>query len=203
MTDRAHELLPEYVLGTLTEEEEAEVEKALAESPELVAEMRSISDAYESLAESLVPVAPKPETKLRLLETMAENRYLPFVEELSRYFDLAVDRVRQILRMIDDPGAWEPGPMPGIELIHFAGGPNAFASDAGFVRYPPGFEFPPHEHEGPELTYVLEGTFIDGDGTAYGPGEMLIKEAGSQHEYRTGDDRTCIIAIAHVNYRVI
>jgi quercetin dioxygenase-like cupin family protein len=203
MTDRAHELLPEYVLGTLSEEEEAEVERALAESPELALELRAISDAYDALAASLPPVSPKPETKLRLLATMSENRYLPFVDELSRWFDLAVDRVKQILTMIDDPGAWEPGPMPGIQLIHFAGGPNAFAADTGFVRFPAGLHFPMHSHEGPELTYVLEGTLIDGDGTAYGPGDVLIKETGTSHEYRIGEDRDCVIAIAHVNYRIL
>ena len=203
MTDRARELLPEYLLGTLGEEEEAEVERALAASPELALELRAISDAYEALAASLPPVAPKAETKQRLLATMSENRHLPFVEELSRYFDLAVDRMKKILTMIDDPGAWESGPLPGIQLIHFDGGPNAFAADTGFVRFPAGLRFPEHQHEGPELTYVLEGTFIDGDGTAYGPGDVLIKETGTSHEYRIGEDRDCVIAIAQVNYRIL
>ena len=204
MTERALELLPEYVLGTLSEEQAKEVERALAESPELAAEMRAISDAYETFATSLPPVAPKPETRSRLLRAMSENRFLPFVDALSRYFDLAVERMTEILRMIDDAKAWEPGPMPGVELIHFDGGPDAFAADTGFVRFPAGSEFPQHSHQGPELTYVLQGTFTDRDsGTRYGPGEVLIKDAGSSHSLHIGEDEDCIIAIAHVDYVLI
>jgi hypothetical protein len=202
MTDRALELLPEYVLGTLSEEDAAVVERALAESPDLVAEMRAISDAYETLAMSLPSVQPKPDTKNRLLSTLSENRFLPFVDELSRYFDLAVDRMKQILRMIDDVAAWEPGPMPGVQLIHFAGGPNAFAPDTGFVRFPAGSIFPHHDHKGPELTYVLAGSFEDSDGKTYGPGDVLIKSPGNPHSLRIkGED--CIIAIAQVDYDLL
>ncbi len=203
MTDRALELLPEYVLGTLGEEDAKLVEDALEKSPELVAEMRAISDALEAFATTLSPVAPKADTKARLLATMSENRFLPFVDELSRYFDLAVDRVKQVLRMIDDPGAWERGPMPGIDLIHFDGGANAFAADTGFVRFPAGMHFPQHQHQGPELSFVLQGTIIDDDGTIYGPGDAMIKRAGTEHSYDVGDDQDLIIAIAHVGYDVL
>jgi putative transcriptional regulator len=202
MTERALELLPEYVLGTLADEDVALVERALAESPDLVAEMRAISDAYETLAMSLPAVEPRPDTKARLLSTLAENRFLPFADELSRYFDLAVEKMRQILRLIDDVTAWEPGPMPGVELIHFQGGPNAFAPDTGFVRFPAGSVFPEHDHKGPELTYVLSGSFTDSDGRSYGPGDVLIKSPGHPHSLQIGDE-DCIIAIAHVDYALV
>jgi quercetin dioxygenase-like cupin family protein len=203
MSDHVLELLPEYVLGTLSEEEAEEVERALAESPELVAEMRAISDAYETFAATLPSVAPKPETKARLLSSLAENRFLPFVDELSRHFDLAVDRMKQILRKIDDALAWEPGPMPGVSLIHFDGGPNAFAADTGFVRFPAGSIFPQHDHAGPELTYVLQGKFTDSDGKVYGPGDLMIKHPGESHSLKIGADEDCVIAIAQVDYLLI
>ncbi len=200
MSDRALDLLPEYLLGTLDERTTAEVERALDASPELVEELRSISAAFESFATSLPPIAPRTETKQRLLATMSENRFLPFVDELARYFDLAVDRMKTVLRMIDDPAAWGPGPTAGIDLIHFDGGANAFAADTGFVRFPAGFEFPMHVHHGPELSYVLEGRIIDDGGAVYVPGDAMIKAAGSRHSLRVGSERDCVIAIAHVSY---
>src|SRR5690606_23856782 len=123
-------LLPEYVLGTLTDEETRQVEAALARSPELVEEVRRMIEAFDAMALSLDPVAPKPATKERLFAALAgPDRFLPFLDDLARYFDLAADKVRALLARIDDPDAWEPGPMPGIQLIHFPGGPNAFAPD--------------------------------------------------------------------------
>ena len=58
-------------------------------------------------------------------------------------------------------------------------------------------------HRGPELSYVLSGKLIDADGTIYGPGDAMIKEAGSGHEYRVGDEEDLLIAIAHVGYDIV
>jgi putative transcriptional regulator len=203
MTERALALLPDYVLGLLGEAETREVEKALAASPDLVAEMRAISDAYESLATSLAPVAPSAEARLRLVEAIGTaDRFLPFLDDLAKMFDLAADKVRTLLRLLDDIGSWEEGPLPGIRLVHFEGGPNAYAADTGFVRLPPGLHFPYHTHDGPEVSYILSGAIRDDDGTVYGPGEMVVKGREDAHEYWVLEDE-CLIGIALAGFQIV
>jgi putative transcriptional regulator len=73
--------------------------------------------------------------------------------------------------------------------MHFAGGPNAFASDVGFVRFPAGLQFPHHRHLGREVNYVLQGVLRDGDGTLYYPGDALIKGVEDTHSSRSSKAR--------------
>lgn len=204
MSERVLELLPEYVLGTLSPDETAEVEAALDSSPSLAAEARAIGEAFDAMAAALPPVQPKSETKERLFQSLrGADRFLPFLDDLAGYFDLAAEKVRSLLALIDDPGAWKPGPVGGIRIIDFPGGPNAFAPDTGFVYFPAGLEFPYHQHRGPELTYVLQGAIEDEDGTVYRVGEALFKDADTPHAYRILDEEDCIIAIAQVGFDIV
>jgi len=200
MTDRALELLPllpEYVLGALSDEERAEVEAELERSPELRAEVSAIEEGFSSLAVALSPVKPSPNVKRRLLEAIAgKERYMPFAAALSGYFDLAIEKVQALIAAIDDPQtAWEQGPLAGIQLMHFAGGPRTATADVGFVKLPAGLHFPWHRHRGSEVNFVMEGTLRDYDGTVYGPGEALVKETGTEHEFFVGTDRDAMIAV--------
>ncbi len=52
------ELLPEYLLGSLGEDERLRVERALASSPELRAELDELHNTLFTLAETLDPVPP-------------------------------------------------------------------------------------------------------------------------------------------------
>jgi quercetin dioxygenase-like cupin family protein len=186
--------LPEYVLGLLPPDERAEIEMLVRASPEL---QREVSEIAEALALTITPVAPSASARARLLDSLdGVDRFRPFFADLARRFDLAVDRIRALVARIDDAAAWEPSPVPWVRLIHFAAGPAAAVSDAGFVKVDAGATFPHHRHLGHETNIILEGTMLDGD-RVYGPGEVVEWETGTEHEYSAGPERPLVIAAAH------
>jgi hypothetical protein len=144
---------------------------------------------------------PHPEARRRLLAALETGeRFSPFARDLASAFDLSLARVRELCELIDDPSAWQAGPLPGISLMHFAGGPNAIAPDTGFVRLPRGLQFPYHRHLGHELNYVLEGAVRDGDGTLYLPGEAIAMTPGSEHDFSVPGDADALIAVAQAGF---
>lgn len=189
MNTRALELIPDYVLGTLSEAETREVEAAIAASPELQKEAEEIREAFGLLPASLPMPAPSPDLKKRLLHAaMHEERLMPFAPALSKYFDLTVERVREILRWVDDKThEWIDGPAPGMFVLDFDGGPRVAHCDVGLIRMPANLHFPWHRHYGLEIQFVLEGEIRDFDGRIFRPGEAIEKLPGTEHEFFTGD----------------
>jgi hypothetical protein len=204
MNRKALDDLPEYVLGTLPEPELRALEAELAASSELRRELDAVREALGRASEvDSGPRAPLS-ARARLLDALASgDRYSPFLADLARHFDLAPERVRELLHAIDLPASWEAGPMPGIEVMHFAGGPRAVAPDTGFVRLPKGLEFPYHRHVGHEVNYVLEGAVRDGDGRLYVAGEAIVMEPGTAHEFSIPDDADALIAVIQAGFEFI
>jgi hypothetical protein len=203
MTGRERELLEEYVLGQLSQADERELLAALARSPELqreLAGLREIAAASLNVGE----LRPRPQARAALLRAVdgAERRFA-FVPDLVKLFDLGAERVRELLRLIDDATQWEAGPMPGISVMHFDGGPNALAADNGFVRLAAGLKFPMHRHLGNEVNYVLEGALRDGDGTLYLPGEGIVKNIDTPHEFSVPDAADALIAVSQDGFEII
>lgn len=188
-------LLPEYALGQLNPADADRVDAALAQSPDLRAALSAIEEVYFGLAASLPPVAPAANLKSRLLASVADDRFGPFLKDVARYCDLAVDKAKEILAVIGQPEKWDVGLVPGNLLFHFQGGPQAFAPDCGLVILPAGFEFPKHKHLGPEVNYILEGSMIDDDGRVYGPGEALEKTVADEHSFRIGPNGCTFLAV--------
>ena len=60
----------------------------------------------------------------------------------------------------------------------------------GLFKLAPGAVVPDHVHTALEQTYVLEGTFEDGDGVAHA-GDFIWRPEGNRHEARSPDG--CII----------
>lgn len=203
MSQRIMDLLPDFLMGGLPEAERAEVTAALRGSAALRAEVAALSEALFGLAEALPPVPPDPAVRARLLASAAQDRLLPFVDDLARICDLARDVMQAILRKLDDVAAWAPGPMPGIELIHFDHGPGCLAADTGVVRFPPGVVIPRHRHLSHEITYVLSGTMIDEDGRHYGPGEVLEKTVEDVHGFSATPDEPLVVVLVHSGFEFV
>jgi hypothetical protein len=202
--EAALELLPEYVVGALGEADVQALESLLESSPALRREATALSEAFDQLGAALPPLAPSAEARARLLDAAGgEDRFLPFVERIARWSDLAVETVRLLVRKIDQASAWEPGPFPGIELIHFEHGPAAIGADTGFVRFAPGFRFPMHAHAADEVNYILEGALIDSDGTVYGPGDALLKDSTLVHAFEAAGDRPTLVFVAQSGFEII
>jgi putative transcriptional regulator len=149
------------------------------------------------LALLLRPIAPSAGSRARLLSTICRKpvRLLPFHERLSKFFDLSVDRLQEILIDVDDPERWQRGPLPGMLLFHFEGGPRRAGADCGLMQLPPGFVLPRHRHLGDERALVLEGGYREDTGRAYLPGDAHHMRRGTRHGYRVFDDGPCLVAL--------
>lgn len=198
MSWRALDLLPEYVIGSLSPEERALVDAELARSPELRAELARVEATWGALADGLTPVPPPRGVKARLLETVTHgpDRYAPLLPRIARFADLGLEAVRRVVAAMAAPGApWNAGPMPGVQLFHISGGPAVAAADVGFVRFARGLKFPWHRHGGREVNLVIEGTITDHDGTVYRPGDALEMQGGTEHEFSVGADEDALILV--------
>lgn len=202
MSDKARQLLPEYVLGGLDEAEIGEVEVALEASASLRIELQELNEDLLGLAVALPAIAPSDAVKDRLFASMTADRFLPFVDELAKLCDLAFEKMKDVLRLADVREQWGEG-LPGVRLIHFEHGPGCLGLDTGLIEVDPGCEFPSHSHLGPEWGFVLQGTLIDDDGAEYGPGSILEKNVTDRHRVRAGPDGKLVYVVIHNGLEIL
>jgi hypothetical protein len=201
MKTREASRIAEFALRNLAEAELRAIQEELAPSDEL---RRELAELLEALAVPSTPVSPRPGAREALLAALGSGeRFRPFLPDLTRWCDLPGARVRDLLSQIDEPSAWEAGPLPGLAFLSFAAGPNAVAPDIGFARLPRGLCFPYHRHAGSEINYVLEGALRDDDGTLYLPGETMVKAPGSAHECHVPEDADALIVVVQVGFEII
>lgn len=186
MTD-LRELIPLYALGALEGDEAEAVERAVEADPALAAEL----DSYLALTPAITPGS---DVKDRLLASVGGGRFDAFSGRMSKLLDVTIDRARELLGLIERKASWE-NPVPGIHLIHFAGGPACAAADCGFVRIDPGCTFPWHTHRGDEVSILLHGTLRDA-GKVWHPGDEIVQSQGSEHDLTAGDDGAVYVARA-------
>ena len=198
--------LHDYVLGLLPDAERRKLDAEVARSAALAGEVRAVREALfggpaTAAATSATASRASAAGRAHLLNALDTGaRFAPFVTDLARHFDLGVARVRDLCDRIDRADAWEAGPLPGIGVMHFAGGPHAIAPDTGFVRLPRGLQFPYHRHQGHEVNYVLQGALRDGDGTLYLPGEAIVMAPGTEHAFSVPDQADALIAVVQAGF---
>jgi hypothetical protein len=190
--------LAEYVLFDLCEDEMRLMAKIFADSPALAEEAALLREALALHAAALPPIPPSIAGRERLLATLrGVDRFRPFLGPLCQMLDLPEKEVLRLLAGIDDRGAWDVGPLPGLYLTHFQPGPRlATVVDAGLVRVIAGHAVPRHRHRGTEVAFVLEGTLWE-DGVPHHPGHVVERGAGSMHEIRAGGERDLVFAVTH------
>ena len=178
MSADIRELLPLYALGILDSDEAKAVERATAGDPALASELALFHQAAEQL---VAPIAPPADVKARLLVSAGQSKWELFSARFGAIFDVTIDKARELIGLVERPASWE-APIPGVGLIHFAGGPAAAAADCGFIRIAPGCRFPWHTHKGEEHTIVLAGRVREHGGRVLGPGDELVVANGSAHD---------------------
>lgn len=200
MTARVEELLVEYALGTIDENDRKRVEEELSQSRDLQRELQIIEESLAEIALDLPPIAPSPGARAKLLAAIDGDPFAPFVDRVAEMFDLGMQRMREIFTWIDNATKWESGPLEGVQLMHFEGGPRLAGVDTGLVRMAAGLHFPPHRHDGEERSMILRGTYYDEvDGKTYGPGDMVVMPAGSEHSFVVGKEEDLLFALALKN----
>jgi hypothetical protein len=190
-----HELLALHALDMLDADEVKQVTAAIAADPRLEAELTALRDATHRLA-AIAPVVPSPDVEAQLFASIGGGRFERFTAQMSKIFDVTLDRARELLGITERTSAWDIR-MPNLGLIHFDGGPACATADCGFIRIMPGGMFPLHTHRGDELSLVVAGTLRDLDGKLYRPGDELFHAAGSSHSLTVdGDEPVIFIARA-------
>lgn len=184
MNKHLDELLAGAALGILDDAEAAELDALLAGDEALVAALADAERDASLLALTLAPV-PLPEGGLaRLLEaTHTVGRFDAMLERLAGLLDLGLERVRELVRSMDEPASWEGGPVPGTWLIHLQGGPRLGAELVGFVKVEAGLHFPHHKHLGDEVVVVLQGGLRDSRGVELRAGEVCEMDDGTEHDF--------------------
>jgi anti-sigma factor ChrR (cupin superfamily) len=75
----------------------------------------------------------------------------------------------------------------------------SYDSEKGYGSYlykmGPGARSNPHEHEGPEEFYILDGDLVDNDGFSYKIGDFVSLAAGSRHD--SFSPNGCVIVVTH------
>ena len=192
--DDIHELLPLYALGVLEPDELPAVERAVASDPRLAAELAAYQDTAHQLIEPLAPIEPSPAVRTRLMASVGGGALERFAKRLGALYDVTIDRAREILGLVERPASWEVQ-VPGISLVHFAGGPACAAADCGFIRLAPGAIFPYHKHLGEEVCVVLEGAIYDAtNNRLLEPGDEYVQAEGSQHALINKGNVDCVFA---------
>lgn len=196
MTDALAMMLTDYALGVLSAEGRLQVEAELTRSPELRRELAEIEASLAAMAVALPPLEPDPDRRAILLASaQTQGHFRSFVEPLAELFDVAHEQVQTILGWIADPRRWEPGPMPGIEMLRCQPGPKAAAWEVGFLRFAAGLVFPPHRHLGEDTVLVMSGEFKDlASGELHRSGDRIVKAKGTEHSFVVSDDEPCLLA---------
>jgi quercetin dioxygenase-like cupin family protein len=178
--------------------------------PEFAAEQTSDGGAEGELATLLAElsaVSLEPGTEVapselshgraHLLEAVAQSaeRYAPFFDKLTKFFDLSVQALREVFVRAEREREWQPGPLPWVSLFHLQGGPAVAGLDTGLVRLKKGMPFPPHRHKGSERVLILEGGYFDHEQRFYGPGDAHDMSEGSQHSLQMVADRDVLLAV--------
>ena len=138
-----------------------------------------------------------PSARARLMEALEAEPYLPFASELARSFALAEPDMRSLLRRLVDPKAWTRGIPPFEAFIDFSPGTTLHPLRAGFVRHGGGARLPLHRHKQRELTYVLAGVMVDGEGRRFGPGDSVDMPVGSVHSIGVPEGESALVALLH------
>jgi quercetin dioxygenase-like cupin family protein len=145
-------------------------------------------DLLETDALASDPLEPTPALRARLLATVSGATPLDgFAERLAGLVDLGAERARELLRatLHVAPPVWEAERIPGVHLLHFAGGPRHRDADCGLVHLAPGVRFPMHRHGGDEWALVLSGFAEEEEsGERWGPGDLCFRPGGSDHAFR-------------------
>jgi putative transcriptional regulator len=157
---------------------------------------RELRETAEALATITTLAKPEPSEKgrARLIASVSKGpeRYGPFFSKLSRMVDLGLEKVQGIFVDAENPQTWQPGPLPGVTLYHFTGGPAAAHADTGLVRLNPGLVFPEHKHLGREVVLLLEGAYRESTGRIYRAGDFHEMAQGTTHGF-TILDKPCLL----------
>jgi hypothetical protein len=184
-----------YALDIL--EEDAEFDRELAASESLQAELADFQSAVANLAYG-VPLVPLPASlKGKLFDRI--DKISPTPEQLIDLLEWQIGDLQQVSRDLTN---WEPFPMPEGSQRAVWQIDETNAQVAFFLRVHIPGALPRHWHATGESILVLEGNFIDDDGTVYGVGDRSFMAANTSHQPTTSLG-CLILGISSLNDKIL
>ena len=86
-------------------------------------------------------------------------------------------------------------PLPGMSWLPLSGERANGRFECFLLRMEPGSRSKPHEHTGYEEFLVMDGDFVDHDGSRYVSGDFLRYAPGSRHSSHTPSGCTLLVML--------
>jgi anti-sigma factor ChrR (cupin superfamily) len=176
-------------------------ESSLAASGISNAELARTRSAIASIGASLSPTAAPPTARDRLLASFArKGKFGIFADRVARLFDLSIADAEALMQKLEDPTAWMPFVVEGVEMIPIQAGPKCTGAIATLVKFRPGSSFPEHLHHGDETMLVLDGGFEEKGANhetrdEVWRGDECFSADGSEHSLVALEGTPCIAAV--------
>lgn len=152
------------------------------------------SESWTWMADALDPIAPASEARERLVKQIrGPQRYAPFAGEIAETFGVDRDGTLAALARVDEPEAWRPGFIPGSRILKLDGGPKTRVM---LARLAAGASVLRHRHATRERIYVIQGMLREDGERTFGPGDLLDKAPGTEHELLAAGGAECLVVLA-------
>jgi hypothetical protein len=153
----------------------------------------NLSLALSAGAGIVAPSGGHFERLMRAVES-APLRFAPFFSRTAALFSLPEARVEALFSEFDQQSAWRDSGIFGVEQLDVIAGKSLAETRGHFLRCAAGSRLPAHHHLGSESVLVLQGAYVDDQGTRHVAGEVHQMRAGTQHALTVAEDG-CIIAV--------
>ncbi len=150
------------------------------------------------MSERQGPVEPTAALRARVMAIAdPATPFAGFAERIARLFDLPDAPVRSILTAAAAPASdsWVDGFAPGMRLFHLQGGASVASSDCGLVQLDVEAAVPRHRHGGLEQVLILAGQAEEDRGELWHPGDLVVRDAGSVHGFRSVGNEPLLFAV--------
>ena len=187
MSTFSDETLLAYVWEQSTEAEATAIEAALEGDDGLANRLQELRELLEFAVHADVPESSTDTTQTsvgrdRLLTSLdSVNRFAPYIPTIADVLGVSHGEADRLTAEIDKPDFWMPGLIPGTDMRALPLRKEGFG--ATWLRMPAGSHFPHHTHLGSEVVVVLQGNYIEGDGSKHHPGAVLKQPSDSSHGF--------------------
>jgi len=138
---------------------------------------------------------PEPSVRARIVDAIeGPLRWAPFAGRVAKLWDLERGEADALLQRATQLGGWGPGPLAGMHVLPVMPGARVQSATAMFLRGDAGTHFPNHEHLGEEHLLVLEGAFVNDDGSVVEQGDDDVRAAASTHAFDVTAEGPCVCA---------
>ena len=184
-------LLLDYATGALSRPLELLVETHLAMNEKSSRSVRMLMQLGGILLEDSEPVSLS-EGALQNVMSQLNQFDKETAEIFSRVSECAEWLPHPIAKYVPEANCKQSWRRAGIGILETDINFGEAGGKAKIYRIASGTAVPIHSHTGAEVTLVLSGGFTDETGS-YGPGDIAIQEAGSEHQPVADDDGECMV----------